>query len=300
MKNVIKAILFILILLIMLIGLSYAFSYEKDKEQISTIGIVGEKYNTIDFLVIGDSEAYMSIAPIDIWKEYGFTGYVCGTPAQKLYKTYDLLEVALKNQQPKLVIIETNAIFRRYKVSSAISAELGSVFPIAKNHDRWKVLLDSDLAEKWSDDNKGYLYSNKVKSASNRKYMIRSKENTKISKINMYYLDKILNLCNENNIKVMLLSTPSVMNWNYEKHNSIQEISKEKNIDYLDMNLISDLNINWREDTKDRGDHLNYKGAKKVTAFLGKYIKELNLLEDHRNDERYDNWKEIAENSEYE
>ena len=114
----------------------------------------------------------------------------------------------------------------------------------------------------------------------------------------MVYLNKIFNLCEENNIKVILLSTPSVKNWNYEKHNSIQEIAQKNNIDYVDMNLSDDVNINWAEDTKDRGDHLNYSGAKKVTMALGNYLEQLHILEDHRNDERYDNWRESAERKE--
>ncbi len=295
MKNVIKSIIFILILLIMLIILSSVFSYEKDNGQLSTIGIIGEKYNTVDFLVIGDSESYMSISPIEMWKEYGYTGYVRGSAAQKLYKTYDNLKEALKNQQPKIVIIETNAIFRDYKLSSLISAELGSVLPLAKNHDRWKFFIDNDMAEKWSDDNKGYYYTDKVKSGKNQKYMEKSKDTEMIPKKNIMYLNKIADLCEKNDIKLILLSTPSITNWNYLRHNSIKNYAKEKNIQYIDMNLEKDLKINWKKDTKDRGDHLNYRGAKKVTKVLGKYLHDLNILEDHRNDEKYDNWRNAAE-----
>lgn len=298
MKNIIKSILFIVILLIMLISLSYVFLYEGDKDGFSTIGIAGEKYNTIDFVVIGDSESYMSIAPIEIWKQYGYTGYVRGSAAQKLCKTYDLLKETLRNQQPKVVIIETNAIFRNYKISKLISTELSSVFPLTEYHDRWKTWIDKDMINKLTSDSKGYYYSNEVKSVNGKGYMRRSKISEKIPKKNMVYLNKIFNLCEKNNIKVILLSTPSVRNWNYEKHNSIQEIAQKNNIDYLDMNLSDDVNINWTEDTKDRGDHLNYSGAKKVTMALGNYLEQLHILEDHRNDERYDNWRESAERKE--
>ena len=51
-----------------------------------------------------------------------------------------------------------------------------------------------------------------------------------------------------------------------------------------------DLKINWKKDTKDKGNHLNYRGAKKVTKYLGNYLKKTGLLEDHRKDSKYESW----------
>ena len=44
------------------------------------------------------------------------------------------------------------------------------------------------------------------------------------------------------------------------------------------------------KDTRDMGDHLNYHGAYKVSAYLGKYLSKLKILEDHRGNDYYSSW----------
>ena len=59
----------------------------------------------------------------------------------------------------------------------------------------------------------------------------------------------------------------------------------------MDFNVINDIvQIDWEKDTRDNGYHLNHFGAVKVTQYLGKYLSEKNILEDHRNDEKYNEW----------
>ena len=40
-------------------------------------GILAEEENTIDTIIIGNSEAYSSIIPMELWKDYGYTSYNC-------------------------------------------------------------------------------------------------------------------------------------------------------------------------------------------------------------------------------
>ncbi len=74
-------------------------------------GVLGEPRDSIDVLVLGDSESFCSISPLQLWSEQGITSYVCGTSGQILPLTRSLLLSALSKQHPKVVILETNCLF---------------------------------------------------------------------------------------------------------------------------------------------------------------------------------------------
>ena len=80
-----------------------------------------------------------------------------------------------------------------------------------------------------------------------------------------------------------MISTPSTVNWNMKRHNHIEKLAKKLNLTYIDLNMYNDaIGIDWETDSYDSGDHLNYRGAKKVTAYLGKYMHENMDLPDRR------------------
>ena len=72
-----------------------------------------------------------------------------------------------------------------------------------------------------------------------------------------------------------MISVPSPDNWSYQKHNAVENYARENDVTYLDLNLsVEELGIDWTADTTDRGDHLSFTGARKVTDYLGDYLSE--------------------------
>lgn len=300
MKKILKIVSFILILFLLLMICSYILSPKNngilstDKHIDNASGPLAEKENSIDALVVGDSESFAAISPLEIYKEYGYTMYVSGTSGQYLYDSYNYLLKALSKHQLKVLILETDAIYRQIPLSYNLRYWLGEFIPVFHYHNRWKQMTIKDLNSKinynYTDTFKGYDFSLNINPATNTNYMEYTEAKEKVDKINEYYLDLIEDKCEENNITFILLSTPSTVNWNYRRHNGIKQYAKRNKIKYLDLNIDNKVQIDWSKDTRDMGDHLNYYGAYKVSAYLGKYLSKLKILEDHRGNDYYSSW----------
>lgn len=297
-----KVLIFTAVLAIMLHYSAYLFvsdTYVKGqgKTDVFANAILSEKDNDIEVLFMGDSEAYSAFSPLAMYERRGFTSYVLATSAQPLYYTQSLLERTLKNQKPKVLVLETNLIYRNIVAADSIAHKISDLFPIFELHDRWKsVSLKANQSNNKSKSNtiKGYYFSKAIDGVKDlSKYMAPSNEIRPIESLNRGILDQIVEICRDNDIKVIFVSTPSTVNWNMKKHNGIAKYTKEKDITYIDMNLLTlEEAIDWQRDTRDEGDHLNYFGAMKVSNYIADYLTEHFDLHDRRHDISYYHWQD--------
>lgn len=299
MKNLLKSILFVTILIIMYFFFSYLFL---PKDNIKEFGlyktslyeVLGEKPNTIDVVAIGDSLVYSSICPMEIYGNYGYTVFDCAEPAQIMPDAYEYYKVALESQKPKIAIIESNILFRDASKNPWYNESLKVLknsIPLILNHNNWKKMIFSDFG--LVSEEKGYRSNKDVRPSENKDYMRASNKTKTIPDANIDYLKKIIKLSKEHNVKLVFVGLPSQKSWSYEKHKKMEEVSKEFGLEYINLNGNEDLKIDWTQDTKDRGDHLNFYGAKKVSKFIGEYLKNTDLLEDHREDPKYSELNEL-------
>ena len=255
-----------------------------------------EAENTIDVVVVGDSLSYCTLSPLQLWNEQGITSYVCGQPAQKISETYHMLDMAFRTQSPKVVLLETNVIFREKlginNLKTILDQELKNAFPVVRGHDLWKNLI---IHKNYKYNTyKGFQLDSMIKPYTKGKYMRETEDKENIIYSALLYLDSILKLCQYNKAELVLFSAPSPHNYNYRIHNSINEFAADNNLPYLDFNLKNEeLQIDWNVDTSDAGDHLNLAGAQKVTKYVGEYLGKNYLLPDHRGQKGFEAWTEM-------
>lgn len=307
MKKILKrGILFLLILVLLLAGCSVWAERAMNSRRGSIKGrsrvfadIAAEKENTLDVLVMGDSESYTSISPMELWKQKGIAAYDCGQSGARMQEMYYMLKTALKSQSPKLILMEANALFRDPGLLSnlqiAVSQAMLYHFPVLRYHNIWKTLINGN--DVLPAEYKGFMIQNGVKSYDgDENYMKETTDMREVPEFADSYMKQIINICRDRNIPLMLYSAPSPVNYNTAKHNAVQDYADRYGLPYLDLNYkTKELGINWKEDSYDKGDHLNVFGAEKVTAYIGEYISENYDLPDHRGEEDYKDWDRLAD-----
>lgn len=279
----------------------------------------GEPEGTLDYIALGNSNFYRSIAPVGVWNQYGYTGIVAASPGVKMGELYYILKDAFTCQKPKLIIVEAGAAFDLKKKNGSepgklksiakypsgelgsfddgLAVELNQLIPMLEYHSRWKSLSprDFDLFDppdySRRDPNKGSMIDVKKKPYKKGNYMEKTGEAEQMHTADRMYLDKILCLAKENGSKVLLMEVPDGRSWDYKRHNAAAQYARENGVPFLDLNLkLEELGIDWNNDTKDGGEHMNLYGMGKVTSYLGEYLSGTFNLPDHREDPAYSYW----------
>lgn len=298
LKHCIRILFFLAILCLLLVPVNRVLSPKDNTEEAgmhkaSAGAILSQAADSIDVLFLGDSEAYSGFVPLELWKDTGIPGFVCSSLDQKTYETVELLQMALSCQSPRVVVLETNVLYRVYPGTDALAPAVEAHIPALRYHNRWKSLTMEDFTRRTvytaASPDRGYHLLLGVEPADTEGYMQPMEEWEPLSRQNRKNLLKIAELCRENGAELILFSVPSPANWTVRRHNTITDTASELGVPYLDGNLL-DLGIDWDRDTCDAGDHLNYYGASKVTAWLGAYLSEAYDLPDRREDPAYAQW----------
>jgi len=116
LKNIAKCVVFLCICVVILTILSNVFtppagSTSGHMQDMPSGGFYAEPENTIDVIGIGNSNMANGFSPMELWKQYGYTGYNCGVAAQIVFNSYTTLSEVFARQQPKAVIVDADGFF---------------------------------------------------------------------------------------------------------------------------------------------------------------------------------------------
>ena len=299
-RNILSAGSFLLILALLLVLLSLAFfpkgnRLEDGIQEPELYGFLGEPENSLDVVVLGDSIPLCSMIPPRLWRDFGYTSYVCASTAQKLCQSEKLLTVFLKSQQPKFVLLETDQLYLEMSTLDVLQCNLEGLLPVLRYHDNWKFVRPSQMLRtpdySCRDSLKGYHLRKTIDALDPEAYMLPTEEAEPISSAAEAGVRRIKALCDRAGAKLVLYTAPNAATWNTPRHNAVQALADSLTVPYLDGNL-EVTNLVWQSDTLDKGEHLNLLGAEKVTAWLGTCFASTGLLEDKRGDPAYALWEE--------
>lgn len=309
----IKVICFSLVFCVLLNGFSFVLRDKTNSEFIS--GFENEPTNSLDVIFLGSSMSYRHVYPLDLWHDYGITSYNLGTSEQTIPMSYYLLQYALEKQNPKVIVLDIGmCTIENKKFSDARLHQIWdnlswsypkckSVFDLAEDpetfyfelllyHTRWKKITISDFLQQ-TDNYKGagfYLQTMPFEDVEILDKTVKEKP----PEVVMEYLQKIITLCKDNNIKLVLTGMPTYKDSQYRQKlfNYIENFAEIENIDFVNFYFLMDeLGLNWKSDFADKM-HLNFLAAQRVTKYLGEYLKENYTLSDHRDEVKYMSWND--------
>ena len=266
-----------------------------------------------DVIFIGDCEVYENFSPKVLWEDYGINSYIRGSAQQLIWQSYYLLEDTLRYEKPKVVIFNVlalkydepqNEAYNRMSLEGmkwsmakvrSIQASMTEeesfmdyVFPVLRYHSRWNELGEEDFAYLFRTkpvSHNGYYMRVDVKAAESVPEG-RVLSNYQFGDNACMYLDKMTELCRENDIRLVLVKAPSLYPYWYDEwEEQIEEYAEKNNLLYINfLELIEETSLDFSQDTYDGGLHLNLSGAEKITKYLGGVLQEECALPDRRNE----------------
>lgn len=255
--------------------------------------------NSLDLLFLGSSHSYAAFSPEIIEKEFGKKSYNWATQQQPIYISYHYLVEALKTQKPKIVVLEAymltiqddyagegtvrSALDRMNMSLNKIKAIEVSVenkedylsyyINIIKYHSRYSEIKKQEVVDAIKNktlSNRGFtpLESNPKVNFDNSK-CLNIEYTSKISTKNLEYLNKIIKLCNEENIRLVLVTTPTQMGESEQAYlNYVEKVAIQNNIEFIDLNRkFGEIGLDFSTDFYDT-THLSKFGAEKVTKYF--------------------------------
>ena len=266
-----------------------------------------------DVIFVGDCEVYANFSPMEMYRQQGITAYVRGSSQQLLWQTYYVLRETFRYENPRVVVLNVNAMRYGEPVSEAYnrltidkmkwSSEkvgiirasmteqeqfLSYVFPILRYHSRFDELTREDLTYLFrTRDNtwNGHLMNRNVKPLGKLPSR-RPLASYDFAEICWDYLEKIRQLCQDHGTQLILIKAPSVYPFWYEEYDAaIRDYADRNGLAYYNLlDAAQDMGIDYQTDTYDGGLHLNLAGATKLSRYFAELLAEDHGLADHRND----------------
>lgn len=275
-------------------------------------GFYEDKENTLDVIFIGSSQMYADMAPAVLFHEYGITSYDFCANEQPMWISYYYIKEALKHQTPKVIVLDVFTVYGEdYEEEGVTHINLDDLpmslnkiaairdsvpagmrysfyFPLAKYHNTWTDFFEGKAELSFYHENDPYKgYSPFVFAAdyeeSAKPEVVNQRESEPIPERAGTWLRKIIDLCKEEGVPLVLIKTPNGNAERQKLYNSVSELAKETGTPFLNMNVLLDGQA-----------HVNVLQAEKISMLMGEYLVSHYEFEDKRKDPAYAEWVQDA------
>lgn len=313
----IASVAIVLVAVVVVLALLQRLVMPKYMGEVKEGALIGEYYDEdkdFDVVFIGDCEVYENFVPATLWENYGINSYIRGSAQQLIWQSYYLMEETLTYEKPDVIVFNVLSLqynepqkeaYNRMTIdgmrwspskikciqASMFESEsfIEYVFPILRYHDRWSELEKEDFrylfgAEKVGHN--GYYMQVGVEPVV---YIPEGKilGDYSFGENAWSYLDKMVALCEENDVELVLIKAPSLYPvWYPEWDEQVISYAEEHGLKYINfLEHTEEIGLDFSTDTYDAGLHLNLYGAVKLTDYFGAWLIEECDLGDRRGEE---------------
>lgn len=321
-KSVIKIVCFVLIFILLFGGFHKIFNFKQGDGIYSLKVFYEQPDNSIDVMFFGSSHVFENVNTQTLWEEYGIAAYnLCGS-VQPFWNTYYYMKEALKTQQPKLMVVD---VYGAIQTEDYIdhSRIIKNNFGLKPSTDKLNSVMISSPKEEWPDYILEYpayhsryseiTYSDFLEYCGNKLFEnwkgfglntgttpytepdFYTTESGALTEKCEQYLLEIINLAKKNNIPLLLIKSPYILNKSQQAiYNRVAEIADENGVPFINFNLLyGELELDFSTDYADTS-HLNHLGNVKYTRYLANYLKNNYEIPDRRGDKAYHSYDLMA------
>ncbi|MBR0429517.1 MAG: hypothetical protein IJK17_05470 [Lachnospiraceae bacterium] len=332
-KNIIKAVCFTLILVMVTGVANYGLKW---KDSLGIRMFYAMPRDAMDVIFFGSSHAEYGVNTTYLWDDYGIAAYSMTEGGQNLGTTYYYMKEALKYQKPQVMVVELtfvapgwemagdynsfiyrNTINMRYSknyidnmnYNIEVAKQDGSwdknlwkniLFHFPVYHSRYKELTMTDFTKVHPELGR-YEGSTHVEPQTipNCVNITEGCEEGYDGIQRREYVDKMIELCKENDVQLLFWISPYWALDDYMKvYNTMGDYAAEKNVPYLNFctpKLQEEIGFDYATDMIEYS-HVNLDGCYKVTHYLGQYLSEQCGVESRAGDSNYSIYQEISDN----
>lgn len=288
--------------------------YMGDVKEGALIGEYYDEEKDFDVVFIGDCEVYENFVPATLWENYGINSYIRGSAQQLIWQSYYLMEETLEYEKPDVIVFNVLSLqynepqkeaYNRMTIdgmrwstskvecinASIMESEsfIEYVFPLLRYHDRWSELEQEDFQYLFGLEKVGHNGYYMQVGVVPVDYIPEGKilGDYSFGENAMSYLDKMVALCEENDVELVLIKAPSLYpEWYDEWDAQVEAYAAEHDLKYINfLEHTDEIGLDFSTDTYDAGLHLNLYGAVKLTDYFGAWLVEECGLEDRRDEE---------------
>ncbi|MBR2991489.1 MAG: hypothetical protein IKF51_08565 [Solobacterium sp.] len=310
MGSVIRKILVALIAAAVVLGINavqvpkYDHSNSDWPATITVKGFYDMEPYTVDVIFLGSSVAVNAFSPHYLYNEFGIRSYNLSTAHQSVFMSYWMLREALRFQTPRAVVLDCRFCFRlnpeeplnmsegvvRQAIDpmqwSAVKREairdicahdpsqdiLSFYLTNLRYHERWKSLEETDFRFDLHDPLLGWSAASGPSEPIQVFVPSDPQARAEMDPLMKEYLDRIVALCEENSIRLVLVDVPG-NNVNDGIFNTMAAYAAEHNLSYYNFASQEVVNTFGQIMPYERlTTHANYFGMKKLTRFIGSIL----------------------------